>query len=84
MTVHFDVIVDGSADGFPVGQHVAPGGQWLQGRPVHFGEQTGACALALAEGPAIEFLQKLGDSFIQLRQRSESAMPQSGDDPTLG
>jgi hypothetical protein len=84
MTVHFDVIVDGSAHGFPMGQHVAVGGQGLQGGPVQFGQQAGARAFALAEGPAVEFIEQLGDGFIHFRKRSESAMAQRGDDPTLG
>lgn len=61
MTVHPDVVIDGGANRFPVGQHVALGGQRLQRGPIQAGKQAGTRAFAFSEGPLIEF-------FVNFRQ----------------
>jgi len=56
MTVHLHVVIDGSADGLPVRQHVVLRRQWLQGRSIQFREKAGTRALTFPERAMIEFL----------------------------
>ncbi len=63
MTVDLDVIIDVGADRFPVGDHIAFGGQRLQSGPVHCGEQRGARAFPFAEGPVVEPFEQLADGL---------------------
>ena len=59
-------------------------GKRLERRPIHFLKQALAGAFAFLEGALVELLQQFANGLVQFAEREELAMPQRGDDPTLG
>ena len=78
-----DVVVEAGAALFPFGVFEGHGGQRLEGGPVDPLEQLAARSAQMAGDPAVQILQQFGDGLVQLGQREEAAVAQTGQDPAL-